>query len=68
VWLALLEKGVQFDEVLIELQGRKPGWYYEITNGSTPAVRWADGTYQVRCRLMRIALMTKPCCIPLAPV
>ena len=45
VWLGMMEKGLEFDEVLINLQGRKPKWYYdEVRTGNTPAIRFPDGT------------------------
>lgn len=39
VWMALSEKGIPFDTVLIDLFS-KPEWYTEVaSNGKTPAVR-----------------------------
>ncbi|GAB5361155.1 hypothetical protein AAMO2058_000689500 [Amorphochlora amoebiformis] len=47
VWLAMMGKGLDFSEVLVDNQGTKPSWYYRcIGSGSTPAVRWDDGKYQ----------------------
>ena len=39
MWIALAEKGVPFDTVLIDLFN-KPDWYQEVaSNNQTPAVR-----------------------------
>lgn len=39
VWIALEEKGIPFDTVLIDLF-KKPEWYPEVAaNGQTPSVR-----------------------------
>ena len=39
VWIALEEKGIPFDTILIDLFN-KPEWYPEVAaNGQTPAVR-----------------------------
>eukprot|EP00667_Euglena_gracilis_P006970 EG_transcript_7036 len=44
VWLAMLYKGLDFDEVLIDLQGTKPPWYKsEVRTGNTPAICFPDG-------------------------
>ncbi|KAK3280141.1 hypothetical protein CYMTET_12008, partial [Cymbomonas tetramitiformis] len=46
VWLGLLYKGIPFDEVLVDNQGSKPRFWYDIGGGTTPAVVWPDGTFQ----------------------
>eukprot|EP00466_Bigelowiella_natans_P017930 jgi/Bigna1/135689/aug1.30_g10397 len=47
VWLGLMVKRLEFDEVLVDNQGYKPNWYYEcVGSGSTPAVKWEDGSFQ----------------------
>ena len=44
VWLAMLAKQLDFDEVLINLQGSKPRWYSSVNpSGQTPCVRTAEG-------------------------
>lgn len=42
VWLALEMKNVPYTTVLIDNTGRKPAWF----GGTTPRVRWADGSEQ----------------------
>jgi hypothetical protein len=44
VWLAMTVKGLDFDEILINLQGGKPMWYSEVVpTGNTPAIRDKSG-------------------------
>lgn len=60
--MALADKGVAFDTVLIDLFN-KPEWYEEVaTNNQTPAVR-LDGEYL--CESLTI-LLVRSCCHPFA--
>lgn len=55
VWMALADKGVAFDTVLIDLFN-KPEWYEEVaTNNQTPAVR-LDGEYLCESLTILLAL------------
>ncbi|KAK3263707.1 hypothetical protein CYMTET_27506 [Cymbomonas tetramitiformis] len=56
VWLGLLYKGIPFDEVLVDNQGSKPRFWYDIGGGTTPAVVWPDGTFQVLARALESCL------------